>query len=55
MSTTTQLKQSPEPILPESRLHAIDAAMHADKLADGYGQRNQANALRLQINMQDKA
>lgn len=26
-----------------------DAAMHADKLADGYGRRKNDNALRLQI------
>ena len=54
MSQTTQLKQ-PKPILSESRLQALDAAMHADKLADGYGQRNQANALSLQVNAQGKA
>ena len=27
----------------------IDEAMHADKLADGYGRRKSDNALRLQI------
>ena len=54
MSETTQLKQVDKAIVPESDLQAIDAAMHADKLADGYGQRNQANALRLQINAQGK-
>lgn len=30
-------------------LDAIDAAMARDKLADGYGQRHQARAMRLQL------
>jgi hypothetical protein len=35
--------------LPEADALAIDMAMHADKLDDGYGKRNEASALRLQM------
>ena len=33
----------------------IDEAMHRDKQADGYGQRQQAQAMRLQLKQQQKA
>ena len=38
----------------EAERQALDAAMHSEKLADGYGQRNQVNALRLQVNAEGK-
>lgn len=36
-------------IVSEERAQRIDLAMHLDKLADGYGARRDAAALRLQI------
>lgn len=38
----------PKP-LSEAECLAIDRAMHADKINDGYGKRNEANAMRLQM------
>lgn len=40
-------------VISEDRARQIDAALHADKLADGYGQRNEARALELQFQRQD--
>ena len=36
-------------MLTSADLEAIDAAMARDKAIDGYGQRNQAQAMRLQM------
>ncbi len=41
--------QSMPVTLTPADFEAIDAAMLRDKLADGYGQRHQARAMRLQI------
>lgn len=46
-SVVHQIIKAPE--LTEAQRAAFDAAMHADKLADGYGQRNYQSALALQI------
>ena len=42
-------RQSMPVTLTSADHQAIDAAMAHDKLADGYGQRNQARAMRLQM------
>ena len=44
---TVNPTRAPEPPLPTPE--AIDAAMHADKLADGYTKRNEAAAFALQV------
>ena len=44
---TVNPTRAPEPPLPTPE--AIDAAMHADKLADGYTKRSDAAAMALQI------
>lgn len=41
--------QSMPVTLTEADLEAIDAAIARDKAVDGYGQRHQARALRLQV------
>lgn len=46
-SVVRQIIQVPE--LTEDQRQQIDEAMHADKLRDGYGQRNYQSALALQI------
>lgn len=42
-------------IISEDRARQIDAAMHADKLVDGYSRRNEARALELQLRRQNAA
>ncbi len=44
-----QCQSMPVVTLTPADLDAIDAAMARDKQNDGYGQRNQAQAMRLQI------
>ena len=46
-SVVHQIVKAPE--LPEAQRQQIDEAMHADKLCDGYGQRNYRSALFAQI------
>ena len=48
-SWLSQRALSPFMALTKIELEAIDTAMAHDKLADGYGQRNQARAMRLQM------
>ena len=47
LSPSTQAQR--QHTLTPADLEAIDAAMLADKASDGYGQRNQARAMRLQM------
>lgn len=49
LNLVMQRALSPFMALTEIELEAIDAAMLADKASDGYGQRNQAQAMRLQM------